>query len=100
MADGRKGEFFYDSHESAKAGADDAQNLKRNVRVRKAKRLKVLLADKEQRGIIDGRDRSRIIAPIKYREFRNGTSGPSMLNTCSRPLIDLLKIRICPDSTT
>ena len=42
--------------------------------VRKAKGLKVLLADKEQRGVVNRGDRSRIIAPIKYREFRNGTS--------------------------
>jgi len=75
MADGRKGKLFNNAHQSPQPRTDDAQHLERDLWVRQAERLKVLLADEENSCVVDGTRRCRVISAIEYRQFRLGSAG-------------------------
>ena len=57
-----------------------------------AKRLKILLADKQESGIFDGSHRGRIVASIEDGQSRNRTAWPidteHLLTSSSRALKD------------
>jgi len=51
----RKGKFLNDSYQPSQASPDHAQHFERDFRMSQAKRLEILLADEEERGILDCR---------------------------------------------
>src|SRR6185295_8341733 len=68
--------FFDYSNQSPQSGADNPQDFERNLRMGQTQCLKVVLADKDQRGLVDRCHRCRIVPAIKHRKFSNGTTRP------------------------
>ena len=70
----RKRKLFNNPNEPTEARTHYTQHLEGDLRMLKAKCLKVLFADEEQDGIIDCRYRCGITATIKNRELRDRTA--------------------------
>src|SRR3954453_16815242 len=75
MSHRRKGELLDDADQTPEAGPDNPQYLESDLRVRKAKRVEILFAYKQQGGFVDRGDGCRIIAAVEHREFCDRTAG-------------------------
>src|SRR5580765_227519 len=72
----REREFFDYAHQSAKARTDHTQDLERYLRMSQAQCLKVVLTDKEQRGVVDSRHRCGVVPTIEDWKFGDRTARP------------------------
>src|SRR5512141_531832 len=69
-------ELFDDSDQPAQARTHHAQYLQRDLGMSEAERVKVLLAYKEEGGIVDCGDRGRVIASIEDWKLCDRTARP------------------------
>src|ERR1019366_8301613 len=65
-----------DSHQPSQPSADHAQHFERNLRMRQAECMKVLLTDKQQRGVVDRGHRGRVVPAIEDWHLGDGTAWP------------------------